>query len=246
MKIIISPAKTMTINEIVEPESLPIFLEEAKIIASHIKSLSFKEAKDMWGCSYKIAELNYNRFQNMELDRNLSPAIFTYEGLQYQHISADTLNDEQLEWLNNHLIILSGLYGMLKPLNAITPYRLEMQNIVNIKDYVTLYEMWDDKIYDKLYYKNEIVLNLASKEYSKCVEPYLKPNNKFISVKFLEENKGKLVQKATNAKMARGEMVRFLAQKGEEKLEVLKEFKALGFIYDEEMSNENELVFLKK
>ena len=248
MKIIISPAKKMNIDDdIFEYRSKPVFFEQAEEIMNYMKNLSYDECKTIWKCSDKLAQLNYDRVVNMDLNYRLTPALFSYEGIQYQYMGARVLSRDALEYLQDNLRILSGFYGILKPLDGIVPYRLEMQSkFINYKN-KDLYEYWADKIANSLFEETNLIINLASKEYSKCVEKYLKnsPGTKFITCVFGEVNGDKVIEKGTLAKMARGEMVRYLAQNKICDLEGLKRFDKLEYKYSQEKSNEKTYVFIK-
>ena len=248
MKIIISPAKKMNIDDdIFEYRSKPVFFEQAEEIMNYMKNLSYDECKTIWKCSDKLAQLNYDRVVNMDLNYRLTPALFSYEGIQYQYMGARVLSRDALEYLQDNLRILSGFYGILKPLDGVVPYRLEMQSkFINYKN-KDLYEYWSDKIANSLFEETNLIINLASKEYSKCVEKYLKnsPSTKFITCVFGEIKGDKVIEKGTLAKMARGEMVRYLAQNKICDLEGLKRFDKLGYKYSQEKSNENTYVFIK-
>ena len=248
MKIIISPAKKMNIDDdIFEYRSKPVFFEQAEEIMNYMKNLSYDECKTIWKCSDKLAQLNYDRVVNMDLNYRLTPALFSYEGIQYQYMGARVLSQDALEYLQDNLRILSGFYGILKPLDGVVPYRLEMQSkFINYKN-KDLYEYWADKIANSLFEETNLIINLASKEYSKCVEKYLKnsPGTKFITCVFGEIKGDKVIEKGTLAKMARGEMVRYLAQNKICDLEGLKRFDKLGYKYSQEKSNEKTYVFIK-
>lgn len=128
MRIIISPAKKMNVDtDTYRVTGLPMFLEDTKQLMQEIRGLSYSEAKVLWKCNDKLAELNYQRFQDMDLEHGLTPAVLTYEGLQYQHMAPDIFTEEALSYIEEHLRILSGFYGILKPFDGVTPYRLEMQ-----------------------------------------------------------------------------------------------------------------------
>lgn len=247
MKIIISPAKKMNIDrESLPAEGLPAFLEDTEKIKNWIQTLSYEEAKKLWGCNAKLADLNFARFQEMDLYKNLTPAVLAYEGIQYQYMAPVVFTDAAFAYMKEHLRILSGFYGVLGPMEGVVPYRLEMQAKAGIDGKKDLYEFWGNKIYENVMDEDRIVINLASKEYSKCVENYLTPEDIFITCVFGEWKDGKIIQKGTLAKMARGEMVRYLAENNVIGLEQIKEFKGLGYQYQEENSSEREYVFVKK
>lgn len=247
MKIIISPAKKMVVDTDSLPvQSEPVFLKDTEKIKNYIQTLSYGEAKKLWGCNDKIAELNFARFREMDLHRNLTPAVLSYEGIQYQYMAPVVFTDDALLYIQEHLRIISGFYGVLKPLDGVVPYRLEMQAKAEVEGRDNLYDFWGDKIYRNVLDEDRIIINLASKEYSKCIEHYLKPDDIFITCVFGELKEGKVIQKGTLAKMARGEMVRFMAENHVNDLEQLKEFAGLGYQYEKEISKEKEYIFLKK
>lgn len=247
MKIIISPAKKMNIDTDSLPvQSEPVFLRDAEKIKNYMQALSYEEAKRLWACNDKIAELNFARFREMDLKKNLTPAILSYEGIQYQYMAPAVFTEGALSYIQEHLRILSGFYGVLKPLDGIVPYRLEMQAGAKVEGSANLYDFWGGKIYGNILDGDGTVINLASKEYSRCIEHYLKPDDIFVTCVFGELKEGKLIQKGTLAKMARGEMVRYMAENNVTDLEGLKEFTGLGYQYQKDISKERDYIFLKK
>ena len=248
MKIIISPAKKMNIDtDTFAPMGLPVFLSRTKELMDYMKGLSYEEAKMLWSCNDKIAAQNFERYAQMDLERGLTPAILSYEGIQYQYMSPMVFSETALDYVQKNLRILSGFYGIVKPFDGITPYRLEMQAKASIGGFKDLYEYWGDSLYQELTSDGDhLILNLASKEYSKCIEKYLGENDLFVTCVFGEEIDGKVVQKGTLAKMARGEMVRFLAENEIDSLEGVKNFHGLGYEFSEELSGEKEYIFIKK
>lgn len=247
MKIIISPAKKMNIDtDTLAFRSMPSFLSETEELLAWMRRLTFAEAKAIWKCNDKIAEQNYRRFQEMDLERNLTPAVIAYEGIQYQYMAPAMFGGAQTDYIQEHLRILSGFYGVLKPFDGVTLYRLEMQ--AKASEAGDLYKFWGDKLYREVAGEEKdggLILNLASKEYSKCIEKYLTPEDTYVTVVFGELADGKVKQKGTLAKMARGEMVRYLAENKVEDPERIKGFDRLGYCFEETLSNEKEYVFLK-
>ena len=246
MKIIISPAKKMVENI----EALPVcgepsFIEQSTLLLVYLKSLSYKEAKELWNCNDQIATLNYERVSNMDLKTNLTPAILSYQGIQYQYMAPEVLEKDQLDYIQEHLYILSGFYGILKPLDGVTAYRLEMQSKVKLSEKKDLYDFWGSLLYDKLSKETNLILNLASKEYSKCIERYLTEDVKLVTCVFGERKGDKVIEKGTYAKMARGEMVRYMAEHKITTIEEVTKFDRLDFSYDENLSDESKLVFVK-
>ncbi len=246
VKIIISPAKKMRQDtDTMECRGTPVFLQEADCLRRYMKSLDYQEAKRIWKCNDKIAELNYRRYAQMELSKGLTPALLAYEGIQYQYMAPAVFEDQSWEYVQRHLCILSGFYGVLKPFDGVVPYRLEMQAGIHIGRYTSLYGFWGDKIYKEACRGAKTVLNLASKEYSKCITPWLSPKDRFLTCRFGELKDGKVIEKGTQVKMARGEMVRYLAKHAIEETEGVKGFQGLGYKYAEEFSDKDTYVFLK-
>lgn len=244
MRIIISPAKNMSQNNnSFDYNDLPVFLEDTKKILYTLKEKSLDSLKNIWKCNDKLLEENIQRIKNMDLSLELTPAILTYEGMVFKHILPSVLEDKNIDYLQKNLRILSGFYGVLKPLDGITPYRLEMQSKIKVENFKNLYDFWGDKIYKEVLDESKIIINLASKEYSKCIEKFLDKNVRFITCSFVEISNGKLITKGTYSKMARGEMTRFIAKHNLKNPEDLKKFNSLGYIFREELSSETEYVF---
>ena len=247
MKIIISPAKKMNIDtDKLDYKDIPVFLDQTEYILSWLRDHSLSELQKLWGCNEKIAKQNYERIRNMDLRSSLTPAIISYEGLAYQYMAPAVFERSSIDYVQEHLRILSGFYGVLKPLDGVTPYRLEMQAKAAINSHKDLYDLWGKRLYNEVRDETGIIINLASKEYSKCVEKYLRPEDTFITVTFGENANGKLVTKGTYAKMARGEMVRFMAENMIEDPNEIKNFDRLGYVFMDELSNSDELVFERR
>ena len=246
MKIIISPAKKMRVdNDTFVPLSKPAFLDKTEKIKEALTKMELPALQKLWECNDEIAELNFNRLRNMNLERNLTPAVFAYDGLQYQHIAPNVLDEVALDYLQKNLKILSGFYGILRAFDGVVPYRLEMQARLACDGYKNLYAFWNSLLYDELAKDDGEVLNLASKEYSKAVEPFVKNGVRFVTCVFGTYVKGKLKVKATEAKMARGEMVRLCAENNVQSVDEVKAYNVRGYVFNEELSSENEFVFVK-
>ena len=248
MRLIISPAKKMNVDtDMLAPLGEPVYLDKTEELLERLRELSFEEAKKLWGCNEKLARMNYERIQDMNLRAGLTPAVLSYEGIQYQYMAPAVFEEHMLSWVQSHLRILSGFYGVLKPMDGLTPYRLEMQARLPVGEAKDLYGFWGGRIYQEVYKESDrTLLNLASKEYSRCVESFLEPEDRFITCVFGEWSGGKIVQKGTYAKMARGEMVRFLAERQAEKPEEAKEFDRLGYRFVSGQSDENTYVFVRQ
>ncbi|MEK3824260.1 peroxide stress protein YaaA [Paenibacillus sp. FSL K6-1558] len=245
MRIIISPAKKMKVDtDLMASAQMPQFINESEQLLSLLQTLSYDELKALWKCNDAIAELNMERIRSMNVKENLTPAIYSYEGIQYQYMAPGVFQQEELAYLEQHLRILSGLYGMLRPLDGVTPYRLEMQGKLQGPGFKSLYQFWGSKLADQLQSESNCILNLASKEYSKNITPFLKEETRFVTCVFGQMVGGKLVEKATRAKMARGEMVRYMAERKITDVEDIKGFDRLAFVFSEELSDESTYVFV--
>ena len=246
MKIILSPAKKM--NEELDAlayQGLPVFMEQTEEIMHWMQGLSYAEAKKLWACNDRIAEQNYERFRSMNLTRRLTPAILSYEGIAYQYMAPSVFANGEFDYVQEHLRILSAFYGVVKPLDGVTPYRLEMQAKAKIAGSRDLYDYWGDRLYREVLDDRRIIVSLASKEYAKCIEKYLTPEDLYITCIFGEPAGEKIVQKGVYAKMARGEMVRFMAENSIEDPQEMKKFDRLGYAFREDLSDERTYVFVK-
>ena len=243
MKIILSPAKKMKKDDDLGFYDLPIFLDKTKEILKCLKSLSKDELKEIWKCNDKIADENIGRLEKMNLEGDLTPAILAYDGIAYKYMAPSVFEDSQFSYIQEHLRMLSAFYGVLKPMDGVRPYRLEMQAKLRIGDYKDLYAYWGDNLYKSIVDESHVIINLASKEYSKCIEKYLNEIDRYITITFCELLNGKLVTKGTYAKMARGEMVRYMAENNISDVEDIKSFDRLDYVYRDELSSDDEYVF---
>ena len=246
MRIIISPAKQMRVDtDVFTCGSLPVFMEKTEILMQWIRNLSYEDQKKLWACNDKIARQNAERFAHMDLRKSLTPAILSYDGIQYTYMAPAVFEDGQYEYVQEHLRILSGFYGVVKPLDGVVPYRLEMQAKAAVDGHKNLYDFWGDSLYREVLDDSRIIINLASKEYSKCIEKYLQPEDRYITCIFGEPDGDKIVQKGVYAKMARGEMVRFMAGIHAEKPEQMKDFNWSGYHFDNDRSSDHEYFFVR-
>ena len=195
MKIIISPAKKMNVDADSLPiDSLPQFLPQTERLLAALQAMSPKKLQFLWKCNDNLAQLNIERLKSMNLRQNLTPAILSYEGIQYRYMAPGVMTSGQLEYLREHLRILSGFYGLLRPFDGVTPYRLEMQVKLSVDGVKDLYAFWGDSLAKQL--EGDWVLNLASKEYSKAVTPYL-PEDSVLTCIFGEWLNVKVIEKGT-------------------------------------------------
>ena len=247
MRIILSPAKKMNVNtDDLAPCGLPAFMEQTEEIVHFLQGLSYGEAKKLWACNDRIAEQNYDRLQQMDLYHQLTPAILSYEGIAYQYMAPSVFENGQFDYVQEHLRILSAFYGVVKPMDGVTPYRLEMQAKAKIAGTKDLYDYWGDRLYREVLDDSRVIINLASKEYSRCIEKYLQPEDVYITCVFGEFSGEKIVQKGVYAKMARGEMVRFMAENRIGSPEEMKGFDRLGYAFRADLSDERTYIFIKK
>lgn len=242
---IISPAKNMkpSCGNFEGNAQKPVFLEQTEILSSYLKTWDPWDFEGVMKVNEAIALLAFENFQNFSVDQAGTAAVLTYDGLVFKNIGAGDWRESELLFANKHLRILSGLYGILRPLDGILPYRLEMQCRLKL-DGGNLYRFWGSKLYEELYKNQDVVLNLASEEYAKCIRKYKKEYDRFIDVEFLVWRKGKLTTMATWAKMARGQMVRYIIENKIDKPEDVQNFSWKDYQFEENLSNTSKYVFV--
>lgn len=244
MRIILSPAKKMRENtDDLAPRQLPQYLTRTEEILTWLRTKSRKELQTLWKCNDAITDQNLERLGDMDLRSRLTPAVLSYDGIAFQYMAPQVMEEDELTYLEAHLRILSAFYGVLRPFDGVTPYRLEMQAKAAIGGAKDLYAYWGSTLYEAVRDESGIIINLASKEYARSIEPYLTAADHMIQITFCEMTKGKLTTKGTYAKMARGEMVRYMAQHRIEKPEDMQQFDRLGYVYRAELSTDMEYVF---
>lgn len=247
MRIILSPAKKMNVDtDSLAWRDLPDFLPQTGQLLAKLQSMSFGELKRLWNCNDQIAACNVERLQRMDLYRGLTPAIMSYEGIQYRYMAPGVFTDHAFAYIQEHLRILSGFYGILRPLDGVTPYRLEMQAKLPIGEWKDLYGFWSDRLARNLSAETDCILNLASKEYSRCISKYLPDKVRLLTCVFGQEQHGRIVEKGTLCKMARGEMVRYLAENQITDPEWIKTFDLLNYRYSQTLSKESTYVFVQE
>ena len=245
MRIIISPAKKMnTDTDSLAWRDLPAFLPQTERLLEQLRTMTPEELKKLWKCSDQIAALNLERLRSMDLKQRLTPALLAYEGIQYRYMAPGVFTDHEFAYVQEHLRILSGFYGVLRPFDGVTPYRLEMQSKLKVGADKDLYAYWGDALAQNLFAETGCIINLASKEYSLCISKYLPDSVRFITCVFGEEKDGKIIEKGTMCKMARGEMVRFMAVNQVSSPEELRIFDALNYRFSAAHSNDHTYVFL--
>lgn len=246
MQIIIAPARRMrTDTDSFPTDQLPLWIDQTQQILDYLRSLTYAQIHQLWWqCSEKIAQPNYQWVHQMDLHQNLTPALIAFTGLQYQYMAPDVFSDQELAYVKSHLKILSGFYGMLRPFDGIVQYRLGMGDRAHVNGTKNLYQFWGSRLADSLFAHDDLVLNLASQEYSKAIVPYLNTERRMVTVKFGELINGRVKQKATLAKIARGNMVRYLASQNAQDLNQVKAFH-WGYHFEPTLSSQDEIVFLK-
>ncbi|WP_055071443.1 peroxide stress protein YaaA [Clostridium massiliamazoniense] len=249
---ILSPAKTIDESNfnIELNVTTPRFLEDSKIIMDQLKELEIPELSKLMKINDNLAELNYIRNQSWKIFDGSSkkPAVLSFKGEAYRGLDAENFTTEELEYCNDNLRILSGLYGSLRPLDGILPYRLEMGTKLPVKDKKNLYEFWKENLTASMHrdlknHKEKFIVNLASEEYSKVIN--LKEFDVITPI-FKERRGGSFKIVTVYAKKARGMMVRYMAENRVETVDELKEFTMGGYRYNELLSKGNELVFTRE
>ena len=247
MRIILSPAKKMVCDpDAPNPQGLPLFLQQTQRLLDRLQSMTPDELQALWMCNDRIAALNVERLRYMDLRRALTPAVLAYDGIAFQRMAPQVFTQDEEAYVAEHLRILSGFYGMLRPFDGVTPYRLEMQARLSMDGAKDLYAFWGDALAKRLAEETGTIVNLASKEYANAVLPHLADGVRVVTCAFCEMKGGKAIEKATLCKMARGEMVRFMAENRIARPEDLQAFDRYGFRYDSEKSDSNTYVFIKK
>ncbi|MBQ8682700.1 MAG: peroxide stress protein YaaA [Selenomonadales bacterium] len=246
MRIIISPAKKMRVEtDDFCPQTEPLFLADAKLIHSRLCEMKYDELKALWQCSDKITREAQEMLGRADWGGVLTPAVLAYEGLQYKYMAPSIFEETELVYIAEHLRILSGLYGVLRPFDGVISYRLEMQAKLSVGGAKDLYGFWGDRLAQALCGETDTIIDLASKEYSRCIARYLPEHVRMITVVFGQRIGGRIVEKGTLCKMARGEMVRHLARSGASRAEDMRGFAEIGYRYSEADSDDNTYVFIQ-
>lgn len=252
MKIVISPAKSLNFSKEIpfKDFTFPIFENEILEINERLKKLSPSELSSLMKISDKLAQLNWTRNQEFQLpfnEKNSRQALYAFDGDVYDGLDAYSLDNKEVTKAQKHLRILSGQYGILKPLDFIQPYRLEMGTKINIGNSLNLYEFWKEKITHYLNSElsdNELFINLASNEYFNVIDTK-KLKVPIITPIFKDWKSGELKVISFYAKKARGLMVRYLIKNEISSVEDIKGFDYQGYSFNHELSSEKELIFVR-
>ena len=249
MLVVVSPAKKLNMNPINNlKETKPFFSKNVNELIAEVKNLSSDNLKDLMGISSQLAELNKKRFMDFG-KQDKKAAAFAFAGDTYKGLDIEKMNQNDLEWAQEHLRILSGLYGLLRPLDSIEPYRLEMGSKLRGSYGNSLYEYWDNKISNNLNQhakkiETDTLVNCASNEYFNAINLKNLSLNVITPV-FMERKNGKEKIISFYAKNARGAMARFIIQNRLVNEQDLKRFNLDGYSYNQEKSKEGKLVFLR-
>lgn len=253
MKLIVSPAKSLNQKDQLpsDQHTKPVFEDLAAQVNRKLARMSKDEIADLMSISDKLADLNYGRYQDFKeqhTTENSRPAIYMFDGDVYTGIDAYSIPKDKIDSLQDSLRILSGMYGILRPLDLIQPYRLEMGTKLAIESNDDLYELWQDKVTAQLnseLKEDEFLVNLASQEYFKAVDSK-KLKAEVISPVFKDFKNGKLKIISFYAKKARGLMVRYILDHDVKTLEEIKGFNYEDYHFSEEYTEkENEPVFIR-
>ena len=237
MKIIISPSKTQKITRLTGvPFKALIYKEKTNYLVKLMKKLKTAEIKKMMKTSDKLTDEIHNNYKNF-FTADSGHAVASYTGIAYRTLWAGDFSKMETEYMEKHLVILSALYGVLTPLTEVSLYRLDMTMSILKKG--SLYEFWQESI-NEYFEKEELIINLASKEFSKMIKKPL------INIEFFEEKNGGLVQISTNSKKARGEMTKLIIKNKTEKLNDMKKITFSGYEFNKKLSADDNLVFVKK
>lgn len=252
MIVVVSPAKTLDFETEISdshPGSEPEFLKTTEIIANTAKKLSSKEIEKLMKISPKLSDLNYERFQNFSAKKKkeMRPCAYAFKGDTYIGLGFEELSSSAKKYSQDHLRILSGLYGILRPYDLIMPYRLEMGTRLETSLGKNLYEAWRTTITNKLNQElseKDFLINCASVEYFDAIDSS-KLNAKIIDINFLEMRDGKAKVISFSAKRARGMMARFIVENKIKKPNELKKFNIDGYEFNEKLSKENVYTFVR-
>lgn len=254
MIILLSPAKTLYIQTPVHfsQYSQVDFLPEAEKIVSVLKKKKPAQLAELMGISPKLAELNFQRFQAWATPftpENSWQAVLMFNGDVYQGLKAETFSADEFELAQQKIRILSGVYGLLKPLDLIQPYRLEMGTAISIAGKTNLYEFWKTKITARLNHEltqtgQKVLVNLASNEYFSAVDTK-KLKTRIITPSFKEQKNGQYQMVSFFAKRARGLMSRFIIMNNITDPEEIKAFDLEGYYFNNQLSRENDWVFTR-
>lgn len=216
---------------------MKIIISDAKTISKTVKPCNDVKVENFSKETLEILK----KAPSVQLSKDFFYAFYMYDGLCFKNIDRENLNNKDLEYVKNHLVILSALYGAVLPFDLIHPYRLDF---LMKTDMGNLYKFWNDKIYKKVFKDENVIVNLSSVEFSKTIKKFLK-DEVFLDIEFFENVDGNLKKHSTFLKKSRGQFLNFCIKEKIEKIEDLKKFKSYGFSFKKEYSSEKKYVFIK-
>lgn len=246
MKVILSPAKQMRRdNDAFLPLGQPVFLRQALRLWEYLQSMPLDQLRRLLACSPAIAEQSARLYRQGDPRCADTPALLAYNGIQYRYMAPQVFEQAHLDYVQRHVWILSGLYGALHPFDGVVPYRLEMQAKLRTDFCRDLYGYWGDALCRAILEEDGTLINLASQEYSRAVLPYLPRGAVCITCRFGEWTEGRVVEKGVYVKMARGDMVRFMAENAIERPEDLRGYDRMGYTFRADLSDGHTYVFIR-
>lgn len=255
MLVILSPAKTLDFDSplATDQHTIPEFTRDSSALIKTLRELEPAQIGSLMGISDKLATLNYDRYAQwspkFDDATGARASILAFKGDVYLGLNAQSMSKRDLTWVQKRVRVLSGLHGLLRPLDRIHPYRLEMGTKLNNKHGNDLYAFWGSKITDALNaalteQRSKVLINLASNEYYKVVQPQ-NINGRIITINFKEWRRDAYRFVSFSAKKARGLMTRYMVDERAEKPDALKHFDVEGYAYNEGLSTENEWIFTR-
>jgi cytoplasmic iron level regulating protein YaaA (DUF328/UPF0246 family) len=253
MIIIISPAKSLNFDSVLmlEKSTEPRFLVQCNELMDELKTMNSYEIMKLMKVSKNIADLNIERFNKFKESNEVKQAIFAYNGQVYKSMNPANFSEEEMDFAQNHLRIISGLYGILRPLDLIKEYRLEMSTKLKNSYGDNLYKFWGEKITSVLAeeikdHSEKTIVNLASEEYSKSIDlKKLSEEYGILNIVFKENRNGQYKVIGMKAKAARGLMVSYIIKNHIDRVEEIKDFDTDGYIFNSKLSNKDTWVFTR-
>ncbi len=252
MLIVISPSKTQDFSKNIESKThtIPVFLKESQELIILLKNYKLTELISLLKISKPLAELNYKRIKNWDIlhpEKKSKTAILAFKGEAFENIKAHTFTTSDFEFSSHHIRILSGLYGLLRPLDYIMPHRLEMRTNINNSSGKNLYKFWSEKItfeLNRIAKENnfKILLNLSSNEYFKVINCKML-NIDIVNVAFMQKYNNEYKSMGIFSKKARGKMANFIIKNRITQMSDLEQFNARGYVFNSELSSKGEMVY---
>ncbi len=246
MLAVLSPAKNQRVaGSPGIPLTEPAFKRETCQLAALLREFAPFELESVLEVNPEIAMRAFGYYQDFRWGKPGTAALLAYHGLAYQHLRAEEFTPDEFAYAQEHLRICSALYGLLRPADAIQPYRLALQCRLRVEG-KNLYAFWGERLCRALFAQGEPVVNLASGEYGRTITRFTKPGDRLVTCEFCVMRRGKRITLATGAKMARGEMARYIVKNRINEPEALRAFEWDGYTWVPELSSESRYVFLQR